>query len=461
MRMRVRSVVLWALGAAACGELVSLDAPSVEAGDTADTVDVTTASSTSSASGSSTTASEPGSTDATGVVPDLPVDPPTTCAPGCEVELVSQWRWRAPSSPGPDDKELRSLTGMVRLFNDGLLVAEQRGEQIWISNLASDGQEQWTSLLELFCDCTLVDLAMSPLGDAVFTAEGSTGGFTPLMVVGRFGPWDLGSAWFEWVFLSGTPERQPRVGSAVPLVASFGGRGATGAMLIEPDLSTPDREIVRMFVFDVFASIIDLINIDAQWATDPRHRPLGIELGSAELAVAFPAFDGDQDRGYVVWLQPGPYQPRDAQSLPGIPDDLAVGADGRLIVVSHRQRTPEQLELHLASLSPDQAPAWERVHGVWTEWGGPARLAVDEQGRSVLAAAQRIRDGDEVQLRIELLSFEDDGRLRYRATLPMIAEPRPSPVELAVTSDGTIVVAATVDGRAQVEAFEPGCACEG
>ncbi|MEX1369220.1 MAG: hypothetical protein AB1Z98_39190 [Nannocystaceae bacterium] len=456
----MRSVVVLALGAAACGELVSLDAPSVDASDAADTVDVTTAPSTSSATESSTASPDPTSTDATGVAPDLPVDPPTTCDPGCEVELVSRWRWRAPSLQVPNTKGSRSLTGLARLFNDGLLVAEQRGDRIWISNLASDGQEQWTSLLELFCDCTLVDLAQSPLGDVVFTAEGSSGGFTPLMVVGRFGGGDLGSAWFEWVFLSGTPERQPRVGSVVPRVANFGGRGATGAMLIEPDLSTPDREIVRMFVFDVFVSIIDLTNIDFQWATDPRHRPLGIELGSADLAVAFPAFDGDQDRGYVVWLQPGSYQARDAQPLPGISDDLAVGADGRLIVVSHLQRTPEQLELHVASLAPDLPPSWEASHGVWTEWAGPARLAVDAQGRTYLAVPRLQGDGDELELGIELLSFEDDGRLRFRTAVPMVAEPGSHPVELAVTGEGSIVLAATVNGRVQVEAFEQGCTCE-
>lgn len=454
------------LAVVACGEPVSLDEARPSAAETSGTAG--SASSSGSGSGGSTHAAEADS-GFDDPEPDLPGDSPAgVCGSGCEVRLERGWAWRSEAPDGHRSEwEPHAFSALASRVDGLFFVGEQRGDEAWVSSIDLDGSLLWSEPLSLFCNCEIIDLATSPWGDVVFTAQARSGEADPRMVIGRFEVWSALAPWFNFPSYTNYPNdtvRVPQIGSVIPLNGFFGGIGGTATVAIIPDQdeSPPVQENVALYVFDGFSGFIDAgSTIDSQPVTHSR-RPLGVEVGDETVAVAYEAAEGSGEDAYAVWVQQGSWSPFEAQPLPGIPDDLAESRSSRLVVLSHRVREPGQLELHLELRAPDVPPAWHTVRVLDTELVAAPQLVAASSfgtldGVAVVVPLLRERDG-ELERAVEVLAFDaEDGSMIWRETLPLRAE---SAVGVAAQEDGSLVLATTVGGRVVVQRWEVGCACD-
>lgn len=442
---------------AGCGELVSLDAPSPEGtsgGSMQTGADAVTGPGSVGSMDASTGSDDDGD-ELPG--PDLPVDPPAVCGPGCELELPRQWVWRGLDEPPGREPPPHVFSAITETGRD-LFVAEQRGNQAWINSLDDDsGELRWSDRLSLVCDCQVIDLAPSPFGGVAFSAE-SIPDSSPIVVVGLLPPWSAAVEWWDYAFPYPIGERPVRVGSVLPLSAVFGAIGAAGVLFIQPDptSSRPEQEDVKLHLSDGFNSFE--VVVDTQRVTDGGTPPLGVSVGNDQLAVAFPAFTGEQEQGYAVWLDELSLYAADAQRLPGLPDGVAVAPGGGLLVLSHAVPEPGWVELQLGHRRADVPPQWEVVRRIQTDVVGPARLVMHPSGWVAVAVVVTREHDGQPQRSVEVLAFlPDDGRLLWRETVPLAAE---QGLGLSALPDGGIVLATTIGDRVHVEKRRPTCACE-
>lgn len=442
--------------AAGCGEAVSLD--EIRANATASTgSESTTGGASLATEGTSSDGAEAGGGD---LPSDVPVEPEGVCAPGCDLELRQQWRWVG-ESPDENRREWspNTFAAMTKWFDGSIFITEQRGLEAWVTKLGPEGLHEWTEPLELFCDCVVVSMSPSTFGDIAFVAQGVESYSPTFLTLGRFDQWGTASAWFNYLALGPIEDPPPRVGSIIPMKDDFGTAGLVGMLVIEPEYppSRPELENVKVFVSDAF-NIFDFqgYEVDTQPRTHGGTAPVGVRMGN-EMGVAFPATTGEQEQGYAVWLDASSLAARDPQPLPGIPEDVAAGNQGRLIVLSRAASPPGQVELHLQALAPDLPPSWEAVRVVDTDVVGRARLVVDFEGRPIVAVPVVLERDGEVERSVELIAFEADGAGWWRRTVPVAAE---SAVELELANDGSLVLATTVSDHLHAEALLPTCVCD-
>jgi hypothetical protein len=425
-------------------------------------LDASSPSGTGSSTGGVT--STPTSTDGTGSSgaeppPDLPMadvpepsrPPVGTCPAECAVDLPLVWAYDEDWRP-PLDGDGGHLATMARAPDGSLVVAGSRDGQPWLTRLLDDGTPQWTTPIELSCDCEIVDLAFTPLGLLFLLGQGSYLNGAQLLVVGCF---ELGNDtasphWIAWDVLYGTPSRPGRVGSVLPL-----GESTVALPVIESGLGGGelDKDWFEILYYSD-AQLESLWLVDTQLASGPPRRPRGAVLSDGRLATALAGSTAKGD--YVVWLDPWSSFALAVEPLPGPIDAMVGGPDATLVVAGARALSPGQTALAAAGLPALDPPAWQLATDVATTPTDAPALAVDAQGGTYLALRTTVGAPDDPTSEVSLWRLAPDGTPLWSTTLPLTASER---VALAI-ADHDLVLAAIVDGHLHVERREQGCRCD-
>lgn len=443
--------------ASGCGSTVSLDQPPSETSGSSST----TAAASTEAHGS---AAVDTGTASTGVpLPDVPapdLPPPTELCPAeCTVELPVVWTWESEPLPArpPDDgirPTGRHLAAMVRALDGSFVVAENRGPEPWLTRVDPDGATVWSTYFDLACDCTVVELALTPLGDLLVLGEGAFN--DQLTYLSLFYTWivddDLIPLWVALDVIWGSAERPARVGSILPF-----GTDSAAVLVVESGL---EGDALEKDWFELYHYVSGVQEgawlLDTQLATALPRRPRGVALSRGELAATVPG--GASLGDYVAWLPPFSSLVSAIEPTPGPVDAIATGPDMAVVVAGIARPVDAPPVLRMAGLPHTDPPAWAHDVEVPADAGGVPALAVDANGSTY--AALRIVDAESREPAVWLTRLHPDGSPAWSTTVPLPASESPTPVALSLADDEDLVLAAIVDERLHLERREQGCRCD-
>jgi uncharacterized protein YceK len=455
-RPRERDAPRWASGtiaahglavvlASGCGTAVSLDAASASA----EASTTGAAAATGDATASGTEAQRPDFP-----LPDVPAPPPAACPAPCAVALPLVWAW---DEDPPHGVLERRLVAMARAPDGMLVLAEVRDGESWLTGVDRDGARQWSKRLSFGCVCELVDLAFDAGGSLVVIAEGLWPVVRPVMVYAyALEPEGPAERWNLLDFVRGTPTRNGRTGTVVPL-----GSDALALPVVEVGLGAhePDREWVSLRYYHTeIHTEFSVAFIDTQLAIDPRWRPRAAAPPGGRVGVTLPgpATTGD----YVAWVESEAVS--SVQSAPGAIDAMAAGPDGRLVVAGSRRRSHAQLELQIAGLDPTGPLPWQHAAEVPSTTFGAPVLAMDAHGTATVALRTTAGPPDDPhETAVALWRITADGAPLWSTSVPLPVGRAPEPLALVLADDDhDLVLAALVDGRLHLERRTQGCSCD-
>jgi hypothetical protein len=447
--------------ASGCGSTVSLDQPPAEASGSSST---TAASTEAHAS----IAVDTGTADTSAPWPDVPATdvpplPPQLCPAECTVELPLVWTWESEPLPASRDEPPdggtqltgRHLAAMVRALDGSFVIAENRGPEPWLTRVDRDGATVWSTYFDLACDCALVDIALTPLGDIMVLGEGVfIGSLTYLSVFqAALGPDGTYPYWVALAAVWGSENRPARVGSIMPISSE-----SAAVMVAESGL---EGETLEKDWFQIYHFVSGVPEgtwlLDTQLATTPPRRPRGVALSRGELAATVPGGLGLGD--YVAWMPPFSSSVSAIELSPGPIDAIVAGPDGGVVVAGIERPVDAPARLRMAGLPHAESPAWTHDVELPADAIGLPALAMDGGGSAY--AAVRIIDARSREPAVWLSRLHPDGTLAWSIIVPLPASESPVPVALSLADDGgDLVLAAIVDERLHLERREQGCRCD-
>jgi hypothetical protein len=446
--------------ASGCGSTVSLDQHPAQASDSSSTAAASTDAHASAAvdTGTADTSAPPPDVPAT----DVPPLPPELCPAECTVELPLVWTWESEPLPSRDEPPGggtqitgRHVASMVRAFDGSFVVAENRGTEPWLTRVDRDGALMWSRYFDLACDCALVELALTPLGDIMVLGEGVfNGALTYLSVFqAELGPNDVYPYWLALEAVWGSEDRPARVGSIMPI-----GNESAAVLVAESGL---EGEALEKDWFEIFYFVSGVQEgawlLDTQLATTPPRRPRGVALSRGELAATIPGGLGLGD--YVAWMPPFSSSVSAIELSPGPIDAIVAGPDAGVVVAGIERPVDAPALLRVAGLPHAEPPAWSHDVEVPADAIGLPALAMDGGGSAYVAL--RIVDASSREPAVWLSRLHPDGTLAWSITVPLPASESPVPVALTLADDGgDLVLAAIVDERLHLERREQGCRCD-
>ena len=445
-------VVALGLGlASGCGSTTSLDVGAPPAIGTSTTGVSTTGTPTSSADGTTTSGSD-GPSDLPEAMPDLP--PPGACPAACEVELPLVWSWEDEPTDGA---QARRLSAMAWAPDDTLLVADLRNGEPWLTRLTPDGGLIWSRPVYFGCDCEIIDLGFSTIGQLLLLGEGRSDWGAPWFELAGYFLLrdDIDPVWSQGNPLySSSPERPARVGSLMTLTNE-----SIAVLAVETGL---DGDVLEKDWFEVRyysgGAPQDLWQLDTQLATAPPRRPRGVLLPLDELAIAVQGSASSGD--YVVWARSQFDVATVSGSLPGPVDAMAAGPEASVVTVGIDRSRADAPVLQPASLPHEQPPAWVETLDVPAPGLGAPALVVDAAGNAYVAL-RTVPEGSG-DAAVLIVRLAPDGTPRWTTTLPLPASDAPVSVALSLARDDDrdLVLAAIVDERLHLERREQGCRCD-
>lgn len=444
---RAGAGALGLLLASGCGSTVSLDANATTTTGSSSTTGTTSAGSHTTEGSSSSEGDAPPDVP-TPDVPGIPPLPPGACPAECAVELPLVWAWEERLPPAASE---RRVSAMVRALDGSLVVAERRDGEVWLTQVEANGSFAWTAPMSLGCDCEVVDLAIGRDGELVLLGEGSVGNGIQILVLGNYlllGFTAPIENWMTWDIIYGTPERDPRVGSVIPL-----DDGGVAVLVVEVATDPLVKDWFQIYYY-ALGTQQSLSLVDTQLAADAPRRPRGVALPDGRLAMTLPRTSAASPGDYVLFVHPVEGGVSEIEGLPGPADVIAEGLDGAVVVAGTLWGPPAQPVLHAAGLPLADPPAWTLATEVPTSTTHAPVVAVDAEGSATVAL------WTPREAAVALWRLAADGTPVWSTTLPLAASDSPLPVALSLAHDGDLVLAAIVDGRLHLERREQGCRCD-